>query len=280
MWKPSGAKYYVERVKKLHEKHAEKKRILARSLKWAQENDKFEMDRTFFDYNQIFTTGLSAFFGSEHATLLSVVSEMSKRKKKPLNIIEDGAGNGAFLREFQKKLASTGSAPRITALTLAETPGLSELKRTGVIKELYTGDAELFVPKQPADLIVSLAGSINYHISQVGKDHLLKYAHSLGKNGLMLISMDLLPHFDPNAAHRTVGLSRNPKSNRKMSIGTELAGIEKAFEKRGFKAKFFWHREIDKTKPPTEPLQAFLWQEKRETIPNLLLIVQRKQILA
>ena len=95
---------------------------------------------------------------------------------------------------------------------------LISLEKKREIDEVVLGPAENFIPEKPFDAIISLFGSIHYTLSSLRKEHLLKFAYSLKKGGLMLIGFEPLEEPFSTAMRK---------------------GIERSFAKRGFEAEFF-----------------------------------------
>ncbi|MBU2099905.1 hypothetical protein KKG83_05875 [Candidatus Micrarchaeota archaeon] len=216
-----GSAYYAERVKR---KINERKQAFLSHLqpKLGQESLWRQFSKNYFFYDKCFKIG----FGR---SLLDVLKKLPKSKRQPLRIMEDGAGNGNCLASIKERLAKLGISTETTALSLTALPELAEKKQTGTIDNVLVGLAEGFVPKKPVDVIISLNGSIHTTMPHIKKDHLLKFAHSLKKGGIMLIRFA-----EPK------GLSREPNENRRISVLNEARGIERAFDKRGFEAKFHY----------------------------------------
>lgn len=182
------------------------------------------------NYNPFFSQGLKEFF-KKSAPLsihnaLTIVAQETKRgtKKNPLQILEDGAGQGVALTELNKELTKLGIKTQNTVLTLQTNPKLESLKKQGVISEIIPGRAEFYLPKKPVDVIISVAGSISHVIPKLTKEHLLKFAYSLRKGGILIAS------FDPITLYSKRNYSK--KESEKF-----LQGIITSFQKRGFHAQ-------------------------------------------
>ncbi len=182
-----------------------------------------------------------------------LVDALEGMRRKKLTIIEDGAGrNGRFLVEVKKALLERGIKSRTIAVSLRKRKGIEKNLKKGLVDEAAYGPAEEYVPKKPVDAIFSVFGSVQYVQNLVKKDHLLKYAHSLRKGGIMMLGF----YVAEAGTHRQDGfelrrgLSKSTEG-RKGTFGEELLarlkdgdmkddfeGVKKAFEKRGFEARF------------------------------------------
>jgi hypothetical protein len=171
------------------------------------------------------------FFGPLLGMSISeALAKIPRKKGKPLLIIEDGPLTGSFLAELKTELKKLRIPCKTIALSLKPLAELKAKKRERLIDEIIEGPAEFFVSKNLADLIISRYGSIEYTLTELKKEHLLKFAFSLKKNGIMLVGFDLSTAF-----------SFNPKTKKPLDmffILKKMKGIERAFEKRGFQAKF------------------------------------------
>lgn len=105
-----------------------------------------------------------------------------------------------------------GIETETTALTLHGNTALSERKAGGKIDKIVRGHAELFVPKKPFDVIISVFGSTTYTHPSARKEQLLKFAQSLGRGGIMLVCFGIASAEKPGF----VGLSK--KAQGKAAI--------------------------------------------------------------
>ncbi len=206
--KAKGAGYYAQRVKEKIKKDETKFKDHLQMV--LNENLKYRDDHGFRHYNKVFRFALNN-------EILDELKKIPRGKKRPLVIVEDGAGEGVFLAKLKSELRKAGIPCETTALELTNNFELLKKFVRKEIDKLPVGPAENFVPEKPVDAIISLHGSIHFTLKDLRKDHLLKFAHSLRKGGIMLVG------FSGQA-----GIL-----NRKQK--TEL---ERAFQKRGFQAKF------------------------------------------
>ena len=185
--------------------------------------------RGYTAYNDLFGGLLGNFFGEPRMNLESALARLAEtRGKRGITIVDDGAGRGDFLSQIKRRLEGKGLKARAIALTLHTNKELRALEKNKVIDKVVEGKAEEYLPAKEADAIFSLYGSISYAMPAIRKDHLLKFATSLGKGGFMCVGFAL-----------EKGLSASPIGKRRMQIETEMMGVERAFEKRGFRAKFY-----------------------------------------
>jgi hypothetical protein len=231
-------KAQVAKVKKII---ADKLRLSwGKSLRNTLENEKkvtknqqgtWLFDRDYYrNYNPFFRQGLGRFFGRQeamdiHEAFRIIAAENgSGTKRNPFRILEDGAGHGIGLAGLNEELSRMGITTHTTALTLKTNPQLEKLKQEGAISEIVPGLAEFYIPKKPFDAIISVAGSMTHTPNRITKEHLLKFAYSLKRGGIMLVD------FHPGQLYSKNMYSR--KNTEKF-----LSGLENSFRKRGFEAQ-------------------------------------------
>jgi len=252
MRKAKGPAYHVKRLERIAEKDVPRWREhlerAAGQERMAREKQPFCWidDRTYKKhYSPFFREALGKFFlGKGRLEILDALAMVPMGKGRPLVVLEDGPGKGHFLVAAGKGLAEKRIPNRTLGLAFEKSPMLAARERKGRIRQIITGPAELFVPNKPVDAIVSFYGSITYALPEMRKEHLLKFAQSLRKGGIMMAGFDL------NALKGINLLKYGPESF--------LRGVERAFAKRGFRAKIY-------PKPETFA----------ENSPSHILIVQR-----
>lgn len=236
----------------------------ARTLKrYGQQESKYfwKDERRFFNYGFAFESRFADFFGINvhNRTRPQVVSNseflwqrqlesqwvdvakiIPRKGNRPLAIVEDGAGQGYFLATLKELLAINGIPCKTTALAVKENESLKELRTVGKIDRIVTGPAELYFPKSPVDWIVSYNGSITYSMNSIQKAHLLKFASALNRGGIMAIIFDAGVKKNLHGLKQAATLLETPKRGKRISLRQEMDGIERAFEKRGFRAKFYY----------------------------------------
>jgi|GEM_PF-6074176 len=179
-------------------------------------------------YNQVFSPFLPA-------PLIDTLAAL-KKKKRPIKILEDGAGEKAtFLAVVKRALLKRGIKSETTAITLTESDALKRRKRK-LIDHVFVGSSEEFLPKGKYDAIVSVGGSIHHSHPAILRENLLKYCYALEKGGIALINFRIPKEFNNAEAKERI------KANLK---------------KRGFKAEFH------------DLTEAFEWL-KEENIPKEL----------
>ena len=239
-WK-THARWLYERLQEKATKYKRKLQRRKGKLTKIYEEGDWTDSRTYGDYNEFFSVGLEQLgFGNGMVDAFRRIAP----KNRPLRILEDGAGAGIDLEGIKEELSKAGIKSITTAISLHDYPLLMERQRLGKIDRVAFGNAELFMPEKSQDCIISMMGTLNYTISELRKDTLLKFAHSLTRGGLMMVGFHFTtkPYGTYNIPR---GLSEHPKAGRKLPIKDEMTGIEKAFAKRGFHAKFihFEYRE-------------------------------------
>jgi hypothetical protein len=246
-------KRHVERIKKAVKKRPKAWRMSQEKLSWHAfrehplKRTRWESQRSYTKhYNPYFGPALARFLGKRPSTSLADCIASLQKGSSPIRILDDGAGKGLALASLKKKLSQKGVQTETTALTFESDPGLEARQRKGRIDRLVKGRAEFFMPKKPFDLILSLYGSLWYSPRFVAKDHLLKFATSLEKGGILMVGISPIFNFKSTAMLRD-----NPEK--------VVQGIVRALEKRGFKARVF-----------ERPETVF-----KENLPHQILVVQR-----
>ena len=235
-----GASYHARRVAEKVAKHGEAVSHHLRAVldggwnQWAGHRRDFEM------YDTCFRQALSG-------GILNALLKVRRRKNRLLVVIEDGAGEGLFLSSLKKSLNGKGVPSELIALSLLNHPSLVAKRKRGEIDRIVVGPAELYLPKKPADLIVSMYGSIQYAHDLLKKEHVLKFANSLRKGGIMLIGFSS-PFLERARERLDRGIGDVSEESmphwlrreKAIELGfQDLKKIEKAFAKRGFEAKAY-----------------------------------------
>lgn len=205
---------------------------------------------------------LAEFFNFKEKPVLleDLLQEIFRIKKRPLRVFDSGAGKANLLLDLKRVLSNRRVDIRTTALDLSDLPleyqkdiirrlqdsELTEKERLDLEQKfdkskldlIINARAETFVPKLPQDFVIDFYGGFTYTQPRFRKDLLMKYAESLTKGGIVLVHFEFVENkfvskniLDPNIGGRPV-------------IGelTDFVALEKAFEKRGFKAKFFYEQ--------------------------------------
>ena len=247
---PKSVSYYNARIRRAF---AAKKRTI-RGHYERKFPQSYRRDRTLEIQNASVASHLQAFFEARAPISLQDLLVRLKKRKRPLHVLELGAGTGEVLRG----LAVAAHAHKIgidaTALTLPDRSRasfnqlLKENARIGKGVNGYTiveAKAEEFAPTKKYDFIFDSYGPMSYTLRRARKDLLLKYAHSLQVGGVMIVRFDAAPATDHRQqrqhgkwpfhviAHTLSafrGVLRQP-------FEEEARGIEKAFQKQGFRAQ-------------------------------------------
>jgi hypothetical protein len=77
-------------------------------------------------------------------------------------------------------------------------------------------------------------------MNSIQKAHLLKFASALNRGGIMAIIFDAGVKKNLHGLKQAATLLETPKRGKRISLRQEMDGIERAFEKRGFRAKFYY----------------------------------------
>ncbi len=181
---------------------------------------------------------------------INLMSELRTiaQRQSVIRILEDGPGFGfvaAGLKHDTQVMLKRNLFPKkkvqLEAVVLHSNL-LLESERGTSIDTLHVTQAESFIPKQQPDLILSLAGSVNYAHRSQQKDHLLKLSHSLRHGGLLVAAVSLLQgEGTPLSGGITDSFLQKPmEGKKKISLEQEQRAIVRSFEKQGFKAQF-WH---------------------------------------
>ncbi|MFA5745860.1 MAG: hypothetical protein WCX73_00810 [Candidatus Pacearchaeota archaeon] len=113
--------------------------------------------------------------------ILDYLIEEYKKTKKTLHILDDGAGQGYFLKELKEALTKNKVPVNTTAVCLSDK--IPELNNR-FINEIIIRDAKDLELNQKYDLITSYYGSIHYSIPKIRDEIMKKYIFSLNKNGV------------------------------------------------------------------------------------------------
>ncbi|MDO8627674.1 MAG: class I SAM-dependent methyltransferase [Candidatus Diapherotrites archaeon] len=283
--RPSRApRFYAERIRTKLKKPEVFEKLEHRHLQLLNEAKGWNTGRDFHAcYNPFFSIGLRKIGLGKN--LIDILSRIPRQKKQPLKILEDGPGEGIFLTELKEQLGIKGIISQTTALAMHHMIELQQLKILGELDKIIKKSTEEFIPEEQYHAIFSVYGGISYTLQELRKDIILKFAHSLVKGGVLMIGFDFYTSGGTNAGISR-GLSENPQLRRARSkkereiyekdkgifaplifqenlltIEKEMEGIEKAFAKQGFKAKFV---------PLSDENQEHL-----SSMPNYMLIIQR-----
>lgn len=207
MWKPRASKLYARRVlrtarlKRLN--LALSRETHTRETKWAYRS---------FNEQEEFLSRVTEKMGLGN----SFVNFCARQtlSGKPLRILDDGAGNGDLLAGLKKKLNARRIKTETIGISLIRNARLLSRFENQEIDHVHWGIAERYVPRKPVDIIFSIFGSLYHTYKEVGKDHLLKFAYSLRPGGMMIMA----------------GIFSKQ--------GRFRQNLQRAFEKRGFKAQF------------------------------------------
>lgn len=152
------------------------------------------------------------------------MQEIAKRKGKKaiLEVLDDGSGHGIFLSELKEKMDMLRVPIRTTAVTLKASDFLEARKESGSVHEIIQEPIETMVPRRRYDAIFSLLGGMNYVTEGLARESLLKYAHALNIGGFAAIGLML------------------KKGGHTQKFEEFKRRVKKSFEKRGFKADFFY----------------------------------------
>ncbi len=222
-------------------------------------------------YDPLFCKGLqSAGFGSN---ILDALKNIPRGKNEKIVVLEDGPGVGNFLSDLKKELNTAGIPSKTVALAANHIEDLRNRLVAGEIDELHEGFSEDQVPKEKSiHAYFAVQSSPSYTIPQFRKDLLLKYAYALKPGGLMLIGFTYRKSM-PQPAHELMrptllsqvifGTITSKLRRRKgVTFEQERRGVETAFEKRGFFARFYNTNEAESIS---------------RKIPNWSLIVRREK---
>jgi len=198
-------------------------------------------NRRLTDYDTIFVERLNQFFGTgrRHTSIADYLADMTHARKRKLTILEDGVGDGVIANDIKIFLqaphrgVNETKQPHITGLTLKENSRTKFWKERRKLDEVHKNIGEFYVPKKQVDVILSTYGSIHYTPFPLLQDHLLKFAHSLKKGGLMMAV------FDPTMRLRG-GITNIEQWQQEVNyIKINKLHIENKFARMGFKAGIY-----------------------------------------
>ncbi|MEI7961312.1 MAG: hypothetical protein WCI04_03165 [archaeon] len=228
-----------------------------KEMRKLSEMDLCSKGRDYGAYNVTFSRTMSL-------SLLSAAKRISIEKRKQrvkpvIQILEEGMGYGIFVQTFREKLNSNGIKNRITAIdsepfawpelrgkadkiNLRRRKSFVKLGAQGqvTVDEFHQMAAEHFEPKRHFDMIFLMYSTANYMIPEVRREHLLKNAHSLSRNGFMQI--EVKTGNEPNSLVKP--FFQTPKGEINLTR-KEIPLIKREFERDGFvvkimRVKFSW----------------------------------------
>lgn len=260
LWKKGMAELQVERIRRKACIGSECRADIIKSLTWASSIDEgitrggSNAGRIYAHYNAEFEPYLKR-------DILDALFDIAQGKNRPIRIWDDGAGHGKFLAYVKKRMADEGMCTETTATTLKL---FLELEMQD-IDRVYVGPSESFIPEKKQDLIISFMGPV-YHLPQsIGKEIILKYAYSLEKGGLLMLTT---PSFPFNARNKT----------------EEFEALSASLAKRGFKVIHAGNYTSEIPKYPTiiagiQPVKfgilKHLKSPESDTVEFGILIIQR-----
>lgn len=116
--------------------------------------------------------------------MLDYLIEKYKKTKRTLHILDDGAGEGYFLKELKEELNNKKIPCTTTAVCLSDK--ISDWNNKHITVKII-GDAKDLELTNKYDLITSYYGSIHYSIPAIRDEIIKKYAFSLNKNGIAIL---------------------------------------------------------------------------------------------
>jgi len=110
--------------------------------------------------------------------------EKYAENKKPVKVLDDGAGQGRFLAELKQQLTDKKIPIKTTAVSLSDK--IYEKNRKYIDHFIFK-DAKDLELTQKYDLITSYFGSIHYSLPAIRDQIIKKYAFALNKNGIAIL---------------------------------------------------------------------------------------------
>jgi len=191
---------------------------------YTNKHELYPKNRGYKEYNYAFLQLL------EGKPLLEFVLKRFKNSKKSkLTIMDEGAGLTRFLTEFKSLLEKRNINSETTAITL--TPGV-DLKNSKV-DILVKQKSQNFKPFKKYDLITSVFGGVFYNISELDKNLILKFSHSLSRNGVFLFGTNRL------------------KPLKNITVEEHINNIKRTMIKNGFRLDFKFAPSNNNHKLPT-----------------------------
>lgn len=221
----------------------------SRESRWTKSRTFYSIAEDLMDYTNIYLT--------------KEAESMYHRLHRPIRIMDDGAGNGFFLHGFKDILSQNKIPCTTTAISLHDEDTLHQSTFDGnTIDHVHIGPAERYTPTESQDIIISTAGSISYTHPRLRKNQLLKYAESLSKEGILIVGFYFSGSKSIPGGVREKTATIHPhllqnKPPARVNYDMEKKAISRAFEKRGFAARFF--------------------ETKAHSMPGSILVVRRKK---
>ena len=176
---------------------------------YAHKNEIYTKNRGYKAYNLTFLRLLDG------KPLLEFIQKRFKNKSK-IRILDEGAGLTRFLKEFKTLLKNKGIESETSAITL--TPGVT--RENVSVDLLIKQKSQEFQAFKEYDLITSVFGGVHYNIAELDKNLVLKFSHSLSKNGVFLLGVNRL------------------KTHENIDVEKHIKNISTSLKKNGFKLDF------------------------------------------
>lgn len=222
---------------------------------WAEE-------RTYnLHYVHQFRHALETFFGSRKKG--DLVSILSSKRKKQVNVLEDGPGKGTAMKQFREKLEKKGVTPYIVGVHVERrNPWLEKRKAQGVFDELHHGLAEHYVPTRKFDCIISFFGSVFHAPKFVQAEHIKKFAFSLNRGGIFVAAIHASPVLNSTEVEKQV-------------LGRRIKQVERFLKPLGFKVGLYATPPIDVERVSSAAQSK--WRDPRGlgNLADYTLIIQR-----
>ncbi|MFA5745861.1 MAG: hypothetical protein WCX73_00805 [Candidatus Pacearchaeota archaeon] len=117
----------------------------------------------------------------KYTNLLDFLKDKYTQTRKPLEILDDGAGHGNFLAELKELLNNNKIPSKTAAVSLSDKLSPANSKK---IDRKIIGDVTDLKLNKKYDLITSYFGSLNYLPLEIRNEIIKKYVLSLNKNGI------------------------------------------------------------------------------------------------
>lgn len=209
--------------------------------------DFWRTTRTLSNYNEIFQDGLRRMGLGKG--LVDAASRVP-RDGKPLVAYEFGSGTGRAFGEASSELRNMGVPVESIAVDVHPFKELLSRSQNGEITRVVRKEAELYKPEKEAGIILDVAGSINYVLPALRREHLLKTIHSLKPGGILLSAFNVFPTSASGVSfvnrRGVVGGLSGKLHDRDVAqrygesdFVRDRDLIEKKLSRQGFEAKFF-----------------------------------------
>jgi hypothetical protein len=180
-----SSKHFNNLIKKnLKEEKAEKyHRYYIKHLKKTDLSKSWPLNRNLKRYDKFFSYSLQKLRLGNN--IFDFLERSYLKKKRKVNVLDLGYGEGFFLSDLKRKLSDKKIPSNLEGLSLVDNSSINTKRN---INKITNKPATEQVLSKKYDLIVSLNSAINFELTFLKKNLILKYAYALKKGGILLVN--------------------------------------------------------------------------------------------